>query len=93
MNRIVNTAAALLAAAWGAGAHSQAWPSKPIKVIIPFVAGGSSDIVGRAIGSKFRMTQIGFDVVAGTSDEFGKFMRAEVDRWTTVVNKGGIKPE
>ena len=54
MNRIVNTAAALLAAAWTVGAHAQAWPSKPIKVIIPFVAGGSSDIVGRAIGSKFQ---------------------------------------
>ena len=40
-----------------------------------------------------RMTQIGFDVVAGTPDEFGAFMKAEVDRWTRVVQKGGIKPE
>jgi len=32
-------------------------------------------------------------VVAGTPDEFGKFMKAEVDRWTTVVQKGGIKAE
>jgi tripartite-type tricarboxylate transporter receptor subunit TctC len=40
-----------------------------------------------------RMNQIGFDVVAGTPEEFGKFMKAEVDRWTTVVNKGGIKAE
>jgi tripartite-type tricarboxylate transporter receptor subunit TctC len=40
-----------------------------------------------------RMTQIGFDVVAGTPEEFGRFMKEEVDRWTTVVNKGGIKPD
>ena len=40
-----------------------------------------------------RMGQIGFDVVASSSEEFGKFMRAEVDRWTQVVNKGGIKPD
>jgi tripartite-type tricarboxylate transporter receptor subunit TctC len=40
-----------------------------------------------------RMNQIGFDVVAGTPEEFGKFMKAEVDRWTTVVQKGGIKAE
>ena len=40
-----------------------------------------------------RMSGIGFDVVAGTPDEFGKFMKAEVDRWTTVVQKGGIKAE
>src|SRR3954454_16409126 len=43
--------AALLASAT---VHAQAFPSKPIHVIIPFVAGGSSDIVGRAIASKFQ---------------------------------------
>src|SRR6195256_6836500 len=30
------------------------YPGKPIRIVIPFVAGGSSDIVGRAIGSKFQ---------------------------------------
>ena len=40
-----------------------------------------------------RMTQIGFDVVAGTPEEFGKFMQQEIDRWTKVVQRGGIKPE
>jgi tripartite-type tricarboxylate transporter receptor subunit TctC len=40
-----------------------------------------------------RMNQIGFDVVAGSPEEFGKFMREEVDRWTRVVQKGGIKPD
>src|SRR5438045_6782233 len=46
------------AAATGAivacAAAAQSFPTKPIRVIIPFVAGGSSDIVGRAIGSKFQ---------------------------------------
>ena len=58
MNRTVNTVAALLAAAastlHAGSAQGQAFPSKPIKVVIPFVAGGSSDIVGRAIASKFQ---------------------------------------
>ena len=40
-----------------------------------------------------RMGQIGFDVVAGTPEEFGKFMQEEVTRWTQVVNRGGIRPE
>src|SRR3954464_12463193 len=35
-------------------ASAQSFPSKPIRVVIPFVAGGSSDIIGRAIGSKFQ---------------------------------------
>jgi tripartite-type tricarboxylate transporter receptor subunit TctC len=42
---------------------------------------------------KERMNQIGFDVVAGSPDEFGKFMREEVERWTRVVQQGGIKPD
>jgi tripartite-type tricarboxylate transporter receptor subunit TctC len=40
-----------------------------------------------------RMSQIGFDVVGSTPEEFGRFMKEEVDRWTEVVKRGGIKPE
>src|SRR5262245_13559426 len=40
-----------------------------------------------------RMNQIGFDVVASSPEEFGSFMKAEVERWTRVVAKGNIKPE
>jgi tripartite-type tricarboxylate transporter receptor subunit TctC len=40
-----------------------------------------------------RMSQIGFDVVASTPEEFGRFMKEEVDRWTQVVKRGGIAPE
>lgn len=53
MRRTINVAAVLLAAACSGGAQAQTFPSKPVKIVIPFVAGGSSDIVGRAIGSKF----------------------------------------
>ena len=55
-----------------------------------------NDATVRALRSpdvRERMTQIGFDVVAGTPEEFSKFMKEKVDRWTTVVNKGGIKPD
>ena len=40
-----------------------------------------------------RMAQIGFDVVASTPEEFGKFMQEEVGRWTKVVQRGGITPD
>jgi tripartite-type tricarboxylate transporter receptor subunit TctC len=40
-----------------------------------------------------RMNQTGFDVVAGTPEEFGKFMQEEVERWTKVVQRGGIQPD
>jgi tripartite-type tricarboxylate transporter receptor subunit TctC len=40
-----------------------------------------------------RMGQIGFDVVASTAEEFGKFMQDELARWTKVVQRGGITPD
>jgi len=31
--------------------------------------------------------------VASTPEEFGQFMRNEVERWTVVIQRGGIKPD
>jgi len=33
-------------------AQAQTWPAKPIKLVVPFAAGGTSDILARAIGQK-----------------------------------------
>src|SRR3954469_22040498 len=43
---------ALALAACAAAAHAQNWPSKPIKVVVPFPAGGAVDVGTRAIGQK-----------------------------------------
>jgi len=45
-------AAAVMAAPSLARAQSPAWPSRPIRIIIPTAAGGSPDLVARQIGSK-----------------------------------------
>jgi tripartite-type tricarboxylate transporter receptor subunit TctC len=36
----------------GGAAHAESWPTRPLRLVIPFPPGGSTDIVGRLIGDK-----------------------------------------
>jgi tripartite-type tricarboxylate transporter receptor subunit TctC len=52
-----------LAAAFSSGsALAQAWPAKPIKLIVPFPAGGGTDIIGREVAQKVA-TATGWTIV------------------------------
>jgi tripartite-type tricarboxylate transporter receptor subunit TctC len=47
--KVLASSVALGLAASGVQAQAQAWPAKPIRLIVPYPPGGSSDIIARAI--------------------------------------------
>src|SRR4051794_30225628 len=85
-------AAALIAATH---AHAQTFPSKPIRIVVPFAAGGPADITARTIGP--RMTEllgppIIVDNRGGANGVIGAeaAIRAPADGYTMLMSTSSI---
>jgi tripartite-type tricarboxylate transporter receptor subunit TctC len=76
-------------------AFAQPWPSQPIKIIVPFPAGGASDQIGRLIGQKIS-EELKVPVVienrSGANGSVGATMlaRAAPDGYTLMVASIGV---
>ncbi len=86
---------ALILASLCGSALAQSYPSKPIRLILPFPAAGPSDIVGRAVGQKLS-EQLGENVVpdnrvgAGGSLGIAAVTKAPPDGYTILVTSAAI---
>jgi tripartite-type tricarboxylate transporter receptor subunit TctC len=54
--RLVIQSAAFAAAMTVTGAMAQAWPARPITLIVPFPAGGTTDVLARALGERLQQS-------------------------------------
>lgn len=45
-----------LASVFVTAVHAQAWPNKPVRLVVPFPAGGGTDLIGREVAQKISET-------------------------------------
>src|SRR5262244_4386274 len=69
---------------------AQAYPSRPISIVVPFVAGGPSDLLGRMVAERLRSSfgqPVVVENVAGANGSLGvgRVARAAPDGYTLVV--------
>jgi len=76
-NLLVTLSFALLTLPPVQSASAQAYPSKPIRLLVPFPGGGSNDIIGRVIGHKLPGA-FGQQIVAGNRGGASGILAAEL---------------
>ena len=90
-------ASAAVFAAWGAlpAMAQERWPAKPVRIVVPFAAGGSTDIVARMVAQKLSVVW-GQPVVvenrAGAGGNVGADLvaKSQADGYTLLMASGSI---
>ncbi|MBR0874448.1 tripartite tricarboxylate transporter substrate binding protein BugD [Bradyrhizobium tropiciagri] len=91
LGRCLAAAAALLLAT---AAQAQDFPKRPITMIVPFAAGGTSDVIARAVADQMGVA-LGQSIIienvagAGGSTALTRAARAEPDGYTIAIGNAG----
>jgi len=92
----VAATALLLSGVWHGVTAQEAYPSRPITVIVPFAAGGPTDVVARLVGEHMSRTlgqQLVVENVGGAGGSTGmtRAAQAEPDGYTIAVGNMGTQ--
>jgi len=78
----------------GRSANAQAYPSRPITMVVPFAAGGPTDVIGRVLAERMRRP-LGQTVIventtgAGGTAGAGRLARSAPDGYTIGIGQNG----
>jgi len=95
MRRFISCLALALAALVPAMAAADAWPSRPVRMIVPFPAGGATDVVARLLGQKLSEAwgqQVVIENRSGAGGNIGGEAAAHspADGYTLFMTSGSI---
>jgi tripartite-type tricarboxylate transporter receptor subunit TctC len=91
MKRIITLLAAALLAT---GVSAQTWPTKPIRMIVPFTAGSVTDIIARTVGDSMSKS-LGQPVIienkpgAGGTIGAAQVAKSDPDGYTVLIHSSG----
>jgi tripartite-type tricarboxylate transporter receptor subunit TctC len=80
MNRLIQSIAALALCAFAATARAQAWPDKPVQIMVGYAAGTGIDSVARFYADKLREATSKPFVVVNKVGAYGNLAAADVAR-------------
>jgi tripartite-type tricarboxylate transporter receptor subunit TctC len=94
MKSCVRLVATFIAAIAAGGALAQAWPTKPIRLVVPFAPGGSSEVVARSVAAEMSKTLGQQMIVENKPGGAGnvamqEVARAEPDGYTLILGHVG----
>jgi len=95
MHKFIGLITLALACAFSATAQAQAWPTKPLKIVVNFPPGGAADQIARAVAAPLQ-TALGQTVVvenrAGSGGNIGGDVVAKSppDGYTLLMSSGGM---
>ena len=94
LRTLLRCAIALCTAAAATTAFAQAWPAKPVRVLVAFTAGGTTDLLARNIGQQLQdklKQPFVIDNKPGAGGNLGTeiAVRAPADGYTLIVNSVG----
>ena len=75
-------------------AHAQEWsPTKQVRIIVPVIERYNREVVKILNQPDIRdkLLAVEFEMVAGSPEQFGEWIRTEIIRWGRVIKQTGAK--